>query len=77
MKMALLVKTILVLQSYIHTYALQDTYENCSHFGRSVVIFESHLPIDISVFLKIEKNQIKWNIDDRRNKNLRIAVRIN
>ena len=54
-------------------HVLQDIYENCSRFERSVVVWESFV-LSMSVFVKIEKNQVKWNIDNGHYKNLRICL---
>ena len=48
-------------------HVLQDTCENCSYCGRSVVVWQSFVSVDVSIFVKMEKS----NIDDRHNKILR------
>jgi len=34
---------------------LKDTCENCSHFGRSVVVWQLFMQINVSIFIKMEK----------------------
>lgn len=37
-------------------HVLQDICEGCGHFGRSFVVWESFVPVNVSVLIKNGKN---------------------